>query len=70
MTRLPEAQAYLDAAEVALLIGVTPRSVRSWHRSGKHGFPPPCRYLGDRPKWRRSDIVAWMEPQEAAHGTT
>lgn len=62
--RIPEAQAYLDAAEVATLLGVTPRTVRNWVRDPHLAFPVPCRYIGQRPKWRRSDIVAWMEPSE------
>ena len=54
---------YLTQREVAEIVGVTPRTIRVWTRDAAHGFPRPCRYIGQRPKWRRSDIIAGMEPQ-------
>ncbi len=61
---LPPGQLYLTAADIGTLVGVHRKTVKSWSDTGKHGFPKPCRYLGDVAYWRRSDIVAWMEPAE------
>lgn len=65
-------QMYLTAADVAELIGVSPRTVLGWHqgRPGAPGFPAPCKYLQKSPRWRRSDITAWMEPDRTPHGST
>lgn len=66
------AQLYLTAANVAEMIGVSPRTVLGWHqgRPGAPGFPAPCKLLQKSPRWRRSDIVAWMEPDRNNHGST
>jgi predicted DNA-binding transcriptional regulator AlpA len=55
--RFPEVVA---AAEAAALIGCSERSFHELRR--REGFPAPVRLFGPlRPRWRVSDLRAWVE---------
>lgn len=49
----------LDAAAVALLLSVSPRTLRALRSAGK--LPQPVALLRRSPRWRRSDLVKWTE---------
>lgn len=47
----------LTTQDVALMLGVTPATVRSYSARGV--MPPPDGYLGRTPWWRPGTIKAW-----------
>ena len=49
----------LTTREAAQLARV---SVRTWRRYQQHGQgPTPAGYVGRSPRWRRADVLAWIE---------
>jgi excisionase family DNA binding protein len=54
LERAPDpAGAWLTAAELAELIGVSERSIRTWEQTGQ--LPPPAR-VGRLKKWNRAEV--------------
>jgi len=50
----------MTSKDVAVLLGVTPATVRSWkHR----GMGPPCYKTVGAVRYRRVDVEAWLEAQ-------
>lgn len=54
--------ALLDAAGVARLLAISPRSV--WRMADAGDLPPPIR-IGRLCRWSRSAVVAWIDRQTA-----
>ena len=58
-------EVFLADKAVAAMLDVCQSTVWIWTRAGK--FPKPVRLAGVRcTRWRRSDVLAWMEQQVAA----
>lgn len=61
-TMLPIQPMLLREAEVAALVGYSPRTLRAWVSAGK--FPRPIRQpdatLHSTKRWLRSEIEAWV----------
>ena len=59
----PIAAQLLTTAEVARLVGYTPRTIIRWAELGRHGFPQPAiaggRGAGHR--WHSDDIAHWLK---------
>jgi predicted DNA-binding transcriptional regulator AlpA len=54
----PDGKSLLVCAEtVAVMLGVSVKTVSNWHLAGK--LPKPVRLDGPR-RWRRADIEAWV----------
>lgn len=53
----PSAPELLTAKEVAGLLRIDPRTLRAHCRSGE---APKAVTVGTRPRWRRSDVEAWL----------
>lgn len=51
--------AWLTAAEVAELLGVSRATVHTYRSRGV--LPPPGRYVGATPQWRRQTVVWWQQ---------
>jgi excisionase family DNA binding protein len=49
---------YLTEAEVAELLKVSVGTVRRWRRES---IGPPVLWAGGRPRYRRSDVDAWLQ---------
>lgn len=53
---------YLGYAGVGELLGISPATVRSYHRyalQGRNTLPPPDVMIGGLPGWRRETIEDW-----------
>jgi predicted DNA-binding transcriptional regulator AlpA len=58
----------LDAIAAAKLIGISERAFHSARRH--HSFPKPIDIFGPRrPRWRRTDLVAWVDARPALSTT-
>ena len=55
----PEAPLLIDAGRVALLLGVSTRTV--WRMVERGQFPQPVRLNRKFARWKRSDVLAWVE---------
>ena len=53
-------QELLTLKDVARALSVSPRHVSNLHKNG--GIPAPVR-LGRSVRWRRDDVIAWLEAQ-------
>lgn len=51
----------LTEAEVARLLGLSPRTLRRWRHANRSG--PPFVYIGGRVRYRRDELEAWLESQ-------
>jgi predicted DNA-binding transcriptional regulator AlpA len=58
---------YLSNTEAAALLGVVTRTLDNWRRK-RPGFPRPIRLPSGRWRWRRAELLAWIE-SHAAEGT-
>jgi predicted DNA-binding transcriptional regulator AlpA len=54
---------YLGSAKLAAMLNVSTMSLYRYCKSKDLGFPQPSRING-RKKWRRSEIVQWMEDKK------
>ena len=52
---------FINAKEVSLLIGVSRGTLR--RMQSQAGFPKPFSISRRLKKWKRSDIMAWIESQ-------
>lgn len=57
----PEPKPLLSAKEVADLLDAHERSVRRWSLEGR--IPKPVQ-LGRSVRWRRTELVRWLEEQD------
>jgi excisionase family DNA binding protein len=59
--------ALMKIAEVARLLGVTPRTIGDWLRDPPVGFPRP-KHINKRYYFLRADVAAWLarEPANAS----
>ena len=57
---MPGADRLLDVSEVAAALGISKSSVYSMRYVGE---APPAIKLGNRLRWRRSDVEAWLAAQ-------
>lgn len=51
---------WLTNAEFAAIVGVSPSTVRTWRSEGRD-LPPSYRPAGGLVRWRRSEVMAWLE---------
>jgi predicted DNA-binding transcriptional regulator AlpA len=56
---------FARATEVARLLGVSRRTVSAWLRNPPDGFPR-ARRIKNRRYFLRSEILAWVQREEAA----
>lgn len=56
--------ALLDVEEVARLIEVKPKTVRSYHKKGL--MPKADKYFGRSPAWRQQTITDWTSTRPRA----
>jgi hypothetical protein len=56
--------ALLDDAQVGLLAGRSPATIKRWRRERK---TPPCVRLNGAPRFRVGDIRPWLRGTLAAH---
>jgi predicted DNA-binding transcriptional regulator AlpA len=61
---MPQEVVYIGTGEVARIAGVTSETVRDWASSNRPGLPRPAR-LNGRLKFKREEILAWIEGQGA-----
>lgn len=52
----------LTIRETAELIGVQPATIHNWRSSGATQLPRAY-VVGKRPRYRRSEVLAWLESQ-------
>ena len=57
-----ELPALCSKAQVAEWLGCTPRHIELQVKA--KAFPSPI-HTGNRPRWRRSDLLNWLEEQSA-----
>lgn len=50
-------QEILSRAEVAILLGCSARTVKRHEANGLS----PCGYVGENPRYRRSDVTRWLK---------
>ncbi len=62
----PPQKPLLNLNEVAVWLGVSNGTIRNWMRD--QGFPDPIR-LGKLAKWRRGDVLAWMDGRPQGFGS-
>jgi predicted DNA-binding transcriptional regulator AlpA len=62
---IPPKLRWLDAEGVGAMLGYSAQHVRE-RLACKPGFPKPSRPFGGQPRWRASEIDAWMESQRKA----
>ena len=48
----------IDTATCAALCGVSTKTIQRWTTAG---ILPRPRYINGRPRWRRAEIVQWVE---------
>jgi predicted DNA-binding transcriptional regulator AlpA len=59
MTTAEDPHQLMRLTEVAALIAVKPRTIKSWVTKGT--FPKPMSPTDTLRLWRRADVVAWVE---------
>ena len=57
---------YLSSADLQRMTGIPVSTWRYWVLTGEG---PSSFKLGKRRLWRRSEVLAWIDAQEAATGT-
>ena len=57
--------ALMTEHELAAYLQVSLRTVRRWRAAGKG---PPVLWAGDRPRYRREDVDAWLEAAGPRNG--
>ena len=58
----------LNEVEAAAAIDVTPGTLSVWRSTGRYGIP--FIKIGRNVRYRRSDLVAWLESRTRASGAT
>lgn len=58
----------LDDQEAALLIDVAPGTLSVWRSTGRYGLP--FLKIGRKVRYRRSDLLAWLDSRTRASGAT
>jgi excisionase family DNA binding protein len=51
---------YIGVNEVAAMVGLSPGTVTNWR---SRGLLPAAAVLGRSVRWKKADIVAWVEAQ-------
>ena len=64
---MSEVERYMDAVELAELLGVRPRWVMD-RAAPSHPDPIPSRQVGRYRRFRWSEVDAWLSRQEQAEG--
>ena len=54
----------LTVREVCALLQISRTSLYDWLAAGR--FPKPIHLKQNVPRWRESDVLAWLESREAA----
>ena len=54
-----EARLLLTVEQAAQMLGMSAKTLMRY--AGKDGFPAPVNPTGDMPRFRRSDLVKWVE---------
>jgi hypothetical protein len=58
----------LTEVEAALEIDVTPGTLSVWRSTGRYGIP--FIKIGRKVRYRKSDLLAWLESRTRASGAT
>lgn len=58
----------LNEVEAAAAIDVTPGTLSVWRSTGRYGIP--FIKIGRNVRYRRSDLVSWLESRTRASGAT
>ena len=64
----PHPRDLLNEKEAAALLGVSPGTLSVWRSTGRYSLP--FLKVGFLVKYRRSDLLAWLESRTRASGAT